>query len=263
VIACSIRSGASGEVAIDVGNVNLGHRGAVGLIKQALDDFEAAQRPVLRTAVPQPATEPPVPFPVEALPPAMRGFVLDVSRVHRTPPDLPACYALGIVSASMGKGLRMRTEPDRTTSGNLYLIVGALSGAGKSSVFESVMAPLRAYENQLADKWGEDQGSRRAVEEELRAAKIKKIKEKVLDGSDKKKQAASQEQLIQLIAQQQDNDISEPSLICEDITSEAMAEHLAQNGECIALFSGDGRAVVDIICGRYRRANAKLMRDFC
>jgi hypothetical protein len=229
------------ELVCDVGNGVLESPNAVGLIMQAYDQFNASQKSTAKNPAPQANRGAEDPFPVHALPPKVRELVLDISRVHRTPPALAACYGLGVISTGIGKGLRLPTTPGNTTSGNLYTIIGAKSGLGKSSVFGPIVAPLREYENQLGDDWLNNQ----EPQQELEAAKGKKGKLGKINAATPAKAKPGTGGDIEAKPL--------PMLTCENITSEAMVQQLEQNDECTALISGDGRDPIDIICGRYRK----------
>ncbi|MDA7632959.1 YfjI family protein [bacterium] len=86
-------------------------------------------------------------FPIEVLPEPMKGFVEGISNSRQVPVALPAICALGVVSAAIGKGLRLEGGlPDISTPANLYLLVGASSGVGKSISSVRVASVLYAFE---------------------------------------------------------------------------------------------------------------------
>ena len=65
------------------------------------------------------------PFPLDRLPPAAAMIAAAIARTERTPEALAACCTLGILSASIGAGLQVKSGPDRATRGNLYLLASA------------------------------------------------------------------------------------------------------------------------------------------
>ena len=74
------------------------------------------------------------PFPTSMLPPRLEAIVKAIAAAHRVPDVMPASIALAIVSAAMGKGLRIASATGRTTMGNLFFLISAGSGTGKSTV---------------------------------------------------------------------------------------------------------------------------------
>ena len=82
------------------------------------------------------------PFPMSTLPAPLAAMVRSVATVHGVPEVMPAVCALSTVSAALGKGLRIWSGRGRRTLGNLYCLVSADSGAGKSSVLRIMLEPL-------------------------------------------------------------------------------------------------------------------------
>src|ERR1039458_7750337 len=80
-----------------------------------------------------------IPFPLQHLPPAARDMAEAVARVARTPEPLAGCCVLGILSASIGAGLQVPSQPDKVARANLYIIVSMPSGTGKSETFRPVL----------------------------------------------------------------------------------------------------------------------------
>src|SRR5262245_29986465 len=68
------------------------------------------------------------PFPIASLPPKAARMASAIARMERTPEALAGCCTLGILSASIGAGLHVRSGPDRYTRGNLYILTSADSG---------------------------------------------------------------------------------------------------------------------------------------
>lgn len=166
-------------------------------------------------------------FPTQALPPVVRDVVEAISQTNRVPESLAACCALGVVSAAIGKGLQVSSIPGKKAPANLYLMVGARSGGGKSLVFDTLMKPIMDCQMRLTDDWcNEDQSNAKAGETDPQS--------EVVGGTE-------------------DGEAEEtpPSLVCENTTSEALANLLSRNQECLASMSADARDVMAIVSGRY------------
>src|SRR5208283_1735793 len=93
------------------------------------------------------------PFPLQHLPPAARTMAEAIARIERTPETLAGCCVLGFLSASIGAGLQVTSGPNRVTRGNLYILVSADSGSGKSENFRQVAKPFFAYEHEMTEHW--------------------------------------------------------------------------------------------------------------
>lgn len=74
------------------------------------------------------------------LAPRLAAMVKSVAEVYQVPEVMPAAVALAVVSAAMGKGLRIASGPGRNT--NLFFLISAGSGNGKSTVLRAFRDPL-------------------------------------------------------------------------------------------------------------------------
>ena len=93
------------------------------------------------------------PFPLHCLPPSVVAMARVIAETERTPASLAGCCTLGILSAAIGAGLRVRSGPDRFTRGNLYLVASAESGSGKSETFRHAARPFTDFEAELLERW--------------------------------------------------------------------------------------------------------------
>lgn len=87
------------------------------------------------------------PFPTEGLPPTIRNLVEDVASSTRTPTAYAGSCSLGMLSAAIGKGLRVKSLPGLLATANLYILVGVPSGHGKSITYGPIAAPLTEFEH--------------------------------------------------------------------------------------------------------------------
>ena len=77
--------------------------------------------------------------------PVLGDIVKEVARVTQTPEAMAGPLALGIVSASIGKGLSIRGNAGRITPSNIYVLLGAKSGTGKSECSKIIFKPFIYY----------------------------------------------------------------------------------------------------------------------
>jgi hypothetical protein len=77
-------------------------------------------------------------FPLDALPDTFPKPVEELMRHYRVPALLPATCTLVINSVALGRGVVTKSNV-RRTYGNLYAIIGALSGSGKTPPYEDLM----------------------------------------------------------------------------------------------------------------------------
>lgn len=192
-------------------------------------------------------------FPIAALPPVASTMASAIALTERTPEALAGCCILGIVSASIGAGLQIRSAPNRWTRGNLYIAVSAESGSGKSETFRHAAQPFLDMARQRVESWRtETQPLAEADKDmvEARIAELKKIAGKRMDppqlteiGVELRK---LRKELIELEVACQ-----APAMFCDDVTTERLAVLMLQNGEQIASLSADAGTIVNNLLGRY------------
>ena len=191
------------------------------------------------------------PFPLASLPPLVEAMAKEVCVTVLVPERLAGCCALGILSASIGAGLEIQSASNRVTRANLYILISAESGAGKSTAFRHMAKPLSAFEQERIMSWRENdradlQSRRDLLEVDIHEAKKAYGKEHHIDAGEELKQyEAEMEALTQRL--------HEPCLVVEDITTERLAVVLSQNNETIASLSSDALSIVNILLGRYNK----------
>ena len=195
------------------------------------------------------------PFPVECLPGAASEMARAIAAAERVPPSLTGCCVLGILSASIGAGLEVRSGAQRVTRGNLFILASAQSATGKSVAFGHIARPLFEYEREIIEQWRTStlpglQADKELIESEILA--LKKTVGKKDSGiereatrrelEEKKKRLLEIESLLQA-----------PVLTVEDVTIEEMAALLAARGEVLASLSPDAGKVVNNLLGGYNK----------
>lgn len=199
-------------------------------------------------------------FPVHCLPPVLRAIVEETSRVTLTPDALGAIVALGVLSASLGGGLLVRSGAGRVTPPNLFLLGIARSGLGKGRVFSIITRPLSDAERDAVDRWVEHEkprvdaalriATRRAEAKEKEAAKEK--------DDDARRMLAMELQRVEEEKQalERERDLA-PCFTVGDVTREKLALVLSgQPGEALASFSPEARGIIGVVMGRYSGGKA-------
>jgi hypothetical protein len=198
------------------------------------------------------AEPPPTPFPVDALPSVAAAMVKEVARVQRNPPTLAACAALATLSAAVGRGLAVRSGPNRVARANTYTIATAPSGAGKSVAFDLVCAPLLEYERDRLDRWRRETLPELKAEIVIHEARIQQLQKEAAkaDTDDERKRIRTALKHPQAELELLKQHLAEPQLTTEDVTIEALGDRLEQNHETIFSASADARKVADNLLGR-------------
>jgi hypothetical protein len=91
------------------------------------------------------------PFPVNALPAVLEEYVRMVAGHLQVPFDLVGPCVLATAAAACGKGIQVESRTNRYTRANMFVVIAAPSGTGKSEVMRLVQAPISAVEQELIE----------------------------------------------------------------------------------------------------------------
>jgi hypothetical protein len=202
-------------------------------------------------------TQPATPFPVHCLPTPFRAMALAIQKTERTPLSLAGCCILGMLSGSIGGGLQVQSGRNRFTRGNLYLLVSAQSGSGKSESFRHAARPFTDFEKDRLTRWKEAIFPGLASEKTLLESEIKKLTSK----AGAKDDPVEREQLRSRLEEKKKQlaivevKITAPILSVEDVTTERLAVLLSANREQLMSMSPDAGAIVNNLLGRYNKAD--------
>ena len=184
-------------------------------------------------------------FPLEVLPPLLKGITSDLASVYQLPVCLPAMSALAVLSAAAGKAFVCRGGyREKITRLNLYVVPVVERGLGKGLTGETLMSPFANASDELAKASEAANAPKRQEVAELRKS-IKTKKQQDDMGEEKLSQCRSR---IWELEEQIDR---VPTLWIQDATSEALARVLSQNGESLFCFSTEGGNVIDVALGKY------------
>jgi len=195
------------------------------------------------------------PFPVNLLPDPMREIVMETARLYQLPPDLPAALAMGAASAALGQGIQLNNPP-YSTAGNVYVVISADSGTGKSLAYRFLMEPLYAAQTAKALDFDLRVRPNLESEKDIVEEKIAAVKKSVLNRKNRAspsddETAKNQLRDLKISLEQIDALLQPPRLIVEDATSQKMALLMSHNAETIALLSPDAGDVISNILGQW------------
>lgn len=97
----------------------------------------------------EPGDTPCTPFPIDKLPSSLADMARAVAEVYHVPFAMPAVIALLMVSAAIGRGLQILSVFGGKTMANLFALISAYSGTGKSAVLRIMREPLDMLQQQL------------------------------------------------------------------------------------------------------------------
>lgn len=233
-------------------------------------DIHSAPRKISKPLITLPpedqadAADTPQPFPVECLPPDIALMVRGVALALRVPDSLPGVMALALVSASIGKGLVLDWRPGKApTPANLFFLLSADSGTGKSECYKMVAQPFLAFERAMQEYWRKEVQSKLQADLRYHEGQLKKLDRKLAKDSTTEQEAerCRAEQKYHLAQKSElEAKLHEPQLSIQDATVEKAATVMHHNDETIFSTSSDARKLVDNLLGRYS-ANKRLADD--
>ena len=86
-------------------------------------------------------------FPLDAFPPWLIAHIESVSHRLQVSADMPATFALPVLSAAVGASLRVRAWRGFEQPAVVWTVVAAASGENKSAVVNAMKAPVVAYQS--------------------------------------------------------------------------------------------------------------------
>jgi replicative DNA helicase len=189
-------------------------------------------------------------FPVDAFPDWVKAEVEAVAEFTQTPADLGAAVALGVLSTACGGRAVVEVRGSWREPVNLYAVAALPSGSRKSAVFAELTEPLLATELALVDKSVPqitEQETQRKVAQ--RDAEKTAAKASGLDKGDARDKALANAIAAAQLAEAITVPVM-PRLVADDVTTEAAATLLADQGGRLAVLSAEG-GIFSTLAGRY------------
>lgn len=180
-------------------------------------------------------------FPLEALPPAIRNYVDEVSKSVQVPPELPAMLALAAIGAAGCRSCVTQVGQTHTEPLNLWTATVMPPGSRKSAAVQAMVLPIEEYE------WEQGQ----LVKEEIKKATEQRKLDETRMKQRREKAAASEGPSDPYDPADLTEIPTMPRFLVDDTTTQQLATLIAENGS-IALFSAEG-GILDIIAGRYSK----------
>lgn len=215
----------------------------------AAQTAESAEPPGWPPPIPL-ATRPTLPpFPVAVLPDWLADMVAAVAEFTQTPPDLAGTIALAALSTAAGGRAVVEVRGSWREPVNLFTVVVLPPGSRKSAVFAAITGPLLTAERDLIER------TKPAIIEAQLARKVAtRTAEKAAQiaasvDADRRVNALAEAAGAAMTADAVTIPI-EPRLIADDITSEAAATLLAEQGGRLAVLSAEG-GIFATLAGRY------------
>jgi replicative DNA helicase len=191
-------------------------------------------------------------FPVKALPDWGAAMVEAVAESTQTPLDLPGVVYLGVLAVAAGGRAEVEVKPGWREPVNLYAAPAMPPGSRKSAVFREMTTPLLDAERALQEAARAEINDAAVSLDIAREQAERAVKEasKKLPGP-----GADEAKANAIAAKQRAEEVAIPAwprLVADDVTPEALASLLCEQGGRMAVLSAEGD-LFDIMCGRYGR----------
>jgi hypothetical protein len=199
-------------------------------------------------------SEPPPPWPWDALPPSLRDMGRAIEETFNTSAEMAAAAVLGVASIALANKARCELKRDHRQFGNLFFLTVADVAAGKTPVMKAASAPLVAWQQDRRPDWDRaccDWEAGKAVAE----ARIRGLEDQAKKYAAGKIEDLDAEALQRDIARLKDQigeRPPEPILFCADATSEALGRRMQERGGAIGVLSGEARKILAIAKGVYK-----------
>lgn len=186
-------------------------------------------------------------FPVDALPPDIGNYVVELSESVQTPVDMAGCGSLSVLATcSQGKYV-IRGKPDWEEPVNVYMTEVALPSERKSAIEHAETRPLSRFEIKY------NQVNAAAVETSKMERRILERRQKTI--VDKMAKGNADQSEADRIAMELANykERKPLRLFVDDITPEKLASVLAENGGRMAILSSEA-GIFDTLAGIYTKS---------
>jgi hypothetical protein len=194
------------------------------------------------------------PFPLDVFPSALKAPIEEMVRHYKVKVALPAMVTLSVNSAAIGRGIIVMSNVRRTYA-NIYALLGAESGTGKSVVHEDLAQVMLDVQNEILEKFLKEEKPSLEAELKLLEREIQQIiKEAVPDHAGDTRQLRLTD-LFKRQAELNDQLESAYRLVSSDFTSEALGKLLAASGEQMAVLSDEGGIALYNMMGRYTKGD--------
>ena len=208
--------------------------------------------PLTRTAAQLPV------FPVEVFPDWMRDHIEGVATFTQTPVDLGATVALAALATAAAGRVQVEIRGQWVEPCNLFTVSALPPGSRKSAVYKAITRPIYLAEKGLVDEIEPtilEAETMLAVE----SAKLKRTKDQAAraDTTESEEHRDAAKSLAELVARMEEEIPPRPRLVADDITPEAAASLLAEQGGRLGVLSAEG-GIFQILAGRYSSGVSNL-----
>jgi Protein of unknown function (DUF3987) len=200
-------------------------------------------------ALPEPGDDPRAEYPFELLPHSLQIAATEVARFTKTPIESASTIGVSVISAAIGKKAIVQERPGLTHHPALFFVPIAASGERKSPPFKLMQRPLETWIKSREIEYQE--AERRYMANCMVVdARIGKLKKDAAKMECRLEREQIQNEIVAIEGERMPRPV-EPRMFTSDITEERLFQKMHAHGGEFAVFSGEGRPVLDGIMGKY------------
>lgn len=183
-------------------------------------------------------------FPIDALPDALKDYVVDVAESTQTPIDMAGVASLAIMSIAMQPRYKVVGKSDWEEQLSLYCMIVAEPSDRKSAVFNQIIKVIQSFEADYNERHSIDV----LKSQEEHSSLEKRYKKATKDYENGK---ITKDEYDEAFSKYSSHKVIKPiSLTLDDVTSESLTNEIESQDGCIALVSSEG-GIFDILSGSY------------
>lgn len=199
----------------------------------------------------------PPPFPVEAMPKALRDMALAISRSRKVPVAMAATTLLAAVGMAIGRNVYFVRKRGFEGRANLYSLVFAARGERKSVTFKPVLAPFFRWMRDREEQYRRE--LKTYMRQQLLISNLETALVKPSLNGNKRQQLQDELDMLE-------HDLGEPPrnphFIADDVTPEALFKLMKEAGGTAGIFSDDARLIVKMLLGSVYSTSGEGREEF-
>lgn len=183
-------------------------------------------------------------FPIDALPDALKDYVVDVAESTQTPIDMAGVASLALMSIAMQPRYKVVGKADWEEQLSLYCMIVAEPSDRKSAVFNQIIKVIQSFEADYNERHSID-----VLKSQEEHSSLEKHYKKATKDYENGK--ITKDEYDEAFSKYSSHKVINPiSLTLDDVTSESLTNEIESQDGCIALVSSEG-GIFDILSGSY------------
>ena len=197
------------------------------------------------------------PIPDEILPASLLQAAEEIGDWTSSGKEPAVLSGIGAISALLNKNVKIHVvDDDLVVYSTIAQLIGSMSGARKTTIYEKMNAPFFTYSARLEKEWEAGAAERKVMHKAL-SDSLKKANRNLVGKPDEEPKTSKEiekEALGSITLQRELDkiDMVKPTLFVGDITESKLIRKIYENNNILAVFSDDARNFIKNLLGRNR-----------